>query len=137
MKQSSGHEPSVLADDGNQIATDTLTLAANDHLSFTHRVGKYPVTAGNRGTIAFATPSGGQIGARGIRIAPTADVHYSTCPGKVSGIYSMDSTVLMWSIERIAPVSRRIRTVLYRNSGGTVINVTRGSSPPGRSTLTA
>jgi hypothetical protein len=60
--------PVVVRDDaGAQIATDTLTLAANAHLSFVLVTDKYPATANIRGTIEFDTPPGGQIGALGIR----------------------------------------------------------------------
>jgi trimeric autotransporter adhesin len=65
--------PVIVRDDtGNQLTTDTLTLQANGHLSFT--LGScatgcmYPQTANLRGTIEFDTPSGGQIGTLGIRI---------------------------------------------------------------------
>ena len=52
---------------GAQIATDTIALAANGHLSFT--LGdKYPGTLTLRGTIEFAAPAGGHIGALGIRV---------------------------------------------------------------------
>jgi len=61
--------PVVVRDDtGAQIATDTLTLAANGHLAFTLVTDKYPAAAHIRGTIEFDTPPGGQIGALGIRI---------------------------------------------------------------------
>ena len=71
--------PVVVRDDaGNQIATDTLTLAANGHTSFTLGVDKFPVAAGKRGTIEFVTPSEGQIGALGIRIPPA--LTFTTLP---------------------------------------------------------
>jgi hypothetical protein len=57
----------VRDDTGAQLATDTLTLQANGHLSFTLVKDKYPQTAGVRGTIEFDTPTGGQIGVLGIR----------------------------------------------------------------------
>jgi hypothetical protein len=61
--------PVIIRDDaGNQMATDTLTLAANAHTAFTLGVDKYTITAGRRGTIEFVS---GQIGALGIRIPPT------------------------------------------------------------------
>ena len=61
--------PVIVRDDnGNQIATDTLNLAANGHLAFTLATDKYPATAGIRGTIEFDAPAGAQIGALGIRI---------------------------------------------------------------------
>ena len=60
--------PVMVRDDtGTQIATGTLNLAPNGHLAFTLS-DKYPGTANIRGTIEFATPPGGQIGALGIRI---------------------------------------------------------------------
>jgi hypothetical protein len=52
---------------GAQIASDSITLAANGHLAFTLGV-KYPVTLNLRGTIEFAAPAGAQISALGIRI---------------------------------------------------------------------
>jgi hypothetical protein len=74
--------PVIVRDDqGNQIATDTLNIAANGHLSFTLAVDKYPSTANIRGTIEFDTPSGGQIGALGIRI-PVAHT-FTTLPALV------------------------------------------------------
>jgi len=61
--------PVVIRDDaGNQLATDTLNLAANGHLAFTLGTDKYPLTANIRGTIEFDTPPGAQIGVLGIRI---------------------------------------------------------------------
>jgi hypothetical protein len=64
---------------GLTIATDTITLAANGHLSFTLGSGKYPAAAGIRGTIEFDTPANGQIGALGIRI-PAAAHTFTTLP---------------------------------------------------------
>jgi hypothetical protein len=61
--------PVIVRDDtGNQLAADTLNLAANGHQAFTLFVDKYPQTANLRGTIEFGTPAGAQIGALGIRI---------------------------------------------------------------------
>jgi YD repeat-containing protein len=57
----------VRDDTGAQLATDTLTLQANGHLSFTLVKDKYPQTGGVRGTIEFDTPTGGEIGVLGIR----------------------------------------------------------------------
>ena len=64
---------------GAQIATDTITLAPNGHLSFTLGSGKYPITAGIRGTIEFGTPANSQIGVLGIRI-PAAAHTFTTLP---------------------------------------------------------
>ena len=71
--------PVIIRDDtGVQIATDTLSLAANGHSAFTLVTDKYPVTANIRGTIEFDKPPNGQIGALGIRIPPTQT--YTTLP---------------------------------------------------------
>ena len=71
--------PVIVRDDaGNQIATDTLSFAANGHLAFVLGVDKYPVTANKRGTIEFVTPANGQIGALGIRTPPT--LTFTTLP---------------------------------------------------------
>jgi len=64
---------------GRQIATDTITLAPNGHLSFTLGSGKYPATAGIRGTMEFDTPANAQIGVLGIRI-PAAAHTFTTLP---------------------------------------------------------
>ena len=69
--------PVVVRDDsGVQIATDTISLAANGHLAFT--LDKYPAAAGIRGTIEFDAPAGAQIGALGIR-TPVAHT-FTTLP---------------------------------------------------------
>jgi len=67
---------------GTQIATDTITLAPNGHLSFTLGSGKYPATIGIRGTIEFDTPPNAQIGVLGIRI-PAAAHTFTTLPALV------------------------------------------------------
>ena len=73
--------PVVVRDEtGAQIATDTITLAANGHYAFTLVTDKYPATANIRGTIEFDTPSGAQIGALGIRIPAGAAHTYTTLP---------------------------------------------------------
>jgi hypothetical protein len=64
---------------GAQIATDIITLNPNGHLSFTLASGKYPATAGMRGTIEFDTPANAQIGVLGIRI-PAAAHTFTTLP---------------------------------------------------------
>lgn len=64
---------------GAQIATDTIALAPNGHLSFTLGSAKYPITAGIRGTIEFDTPANAQIGVLGIRI-PAATHTFTTLP---------------------------------------------------------
>ena len=73
--------PVIVRDEnGAQIATDILNLAANGHLAFTLGTQKYTATANIRGTIEFDTPAGAQIGALGIRI-PTGAAHaYTTLP---------------------------------------------------------
>jgi len=61
--------PVVVRDDsGAQIASGTISLAANGHYSFTLGVDEYPVTENIRGTLEFTTPPGGQIGVLGIQI---------------------------------------------------------------------
>jgi hypothetical protein len=64
---------------GAQIATDTITLNPNGHLSFTLGSGKYSATLGIRGTIEFDTPANAQIGVLGIRI-PAAAHTFTTLP---------------------------------------------------------
>ena len=73
--------PVVVRDDtGAQIATDTITLAANGHYAFTLVSDKYLMTANIRGTIEFDKPANAQIGALGIRI-PAGSAHtYTTLP---------------------------------------------------------
>jgi len=70
----------VRDDTGAQIATDTITLAANGHSAFTLGTGRYPATASIRGTIEFDAPAGAQIGALGIRIPVGAAHTYTTLP---------------------------------------------------------
>jgi len=76
--------PVVVRDDtGTQIATDTLNLPANAHLSFVlgnQPNDKYSATANIRGTIEFDTPPGGQISAVGIRANGQA---FTTLPALV------------------------------------------------------
>ena len=64
---------------GALLATDTITLSNNGHLSFTLGTDKYPTTAGIRGTIEFDTPGNAQIGVLGIRI-PAAAHTFTTLP---------------------------------------------------------
>ena len=66
---------------GAQIGTGSISLAANGHSAFTLVVDKFPVTAGIRGTIEFDAPTGGQIGALGIRIPPSHT--FTTLPALV------------------------------------------------------
>jgi len=62
-----GAIPVVIRDDtGAQIATATINLAAQGHVSFMLNQ-QYPTTAGKRGTIEFDTPAGGQISVLGLR----------------------------------------------------------------------
>jgi len=64
--------PVVVRDDmGVQIATDTISLAANGHLAFTLSTDKYPATANIRGTVEFDKPAVAQIGVLGIRVPVT------------------------------------------------------------------
>jgi hypothetical protein len=64
-------------DTGASLASDTITLNPQGHVSFVV-TDRYPIVLGKRGTIAFQTPSGGQIGAIAIR-ATTAGA-YTTIP---------------------------------------------------------
>jgi hypothetical protein len=70
----------VRDDTGAQIATDTITLAANGHYAFTLGTDKYLAAATIRGTIEFGKPAGAQIGALGIRIPAGAAHTYTTLP---------------------------------------------------------
>ena len=70
----------VRDDTGAQIATDTITLAANGHYAFTLGTDRYAATLNKRGTIEFDTPVGAQIGALGIRIPAVAAHTYTTLP---------------------------------------------------------
>ena len=61
--------PVVIRDDtGTQIGSDTITLPANGHSSFTLVVDRFAMTDGIRGTLEFDAPTGSQISALGIRI---------------------------------------------------------------------
>ncbi len=73
--------PVVVRDDaGNQIASDTLNIAANGHYAFTLGIDRYPMALTIRGTIEFDKPPNAQIGALGIRI-PTGAAHtFTTLP---------------------------------------------------------
>ncbi len=73
--------PVIVRDDaGNQIAADSITLAANGHYAFTLGTDRYPAALTIRGTIEFDKPASAQIGALGIRI-PNVDAHtYTTLP---------------------------------------------------------
>ena len=71
--------PVVIRDDqGNQLATDTLSVAANGDVSFTLVKDKYPQTANIRGTIEFDATGAAQIGVIGIR-TPAA-LTYTSLP---------------------------------------------------------
>jgi hypothetical protein len=63
--------PVVVRDDsGQQIASGTLSLAAQGHASFMlndTQHGGYAQTSGKRGTVEFDTPSGGRISVLGLR----------------------------------------------------------------------
>ncbi len=62
-------------DAGAQIGSGSLDLAARGHKSFLladQAAGGWPATAGRRGTIEFAAPSGRGIAPLGLRVAPTS-----------------------------------------------------------------
>ena len=70
VSASPANVPVILHDDkGTQIGSDTITLAGLSHTSFV-LAAQYPVLANSRGTIEFDTPSGGRIGALGLRFTP-------------------------------------------------------------------
>ncbi len=76
--------PVVVRDEtGNQIATDTITMAPNGHVAFTLGIDKFqnvPNILNIRGTIEFDKPPNTSIGALGIRI-PTGATHtFTTLP---------------------------------------------------------
>ena len=59
----------VRDDTGVQIASGTITAAANGHSAFVLS-DSFPATAGLRGTIEFDTPVGGEISVLGVRTTP-------------------------------------------------------------------
>jgi hypothetical protein len=60
----------VVRDDaGVQIGSGSLPVAASGHSAFVLS-GLFPATAGQRGTVEFDTPSGGQISVLGVRTTP-------------------------------------------------------------------
>jgi hypothetical protein len=73
--------PVVVRDEeGNPIANDTITMAANGHYAFTLGSDRFPEAANIRGTIEFGKPPNAQIGVLGIRI-PTGAAHtFTTLP---------------------------------------------------------
>lgn len=77
--------PVVLQDDnGAALGTGTISLPAQGHKSFV-LTQDYPATAGQRGSMRFETPAGGQISALGLRVNGTAvtsiPVLASSAPG--------------------------------------------------------
>ncbi len=73
--------PVVIRDEtGMQIATDTISLAANGHVAFTLVTDKYPVTANIRGTIEFDTPAGAQIRCWVSATFQPQRIHLRPCP---------------------------------------------------------
>ncbi|HSR08341.1 MAG TPA: Ig-like domain repeat protein [Bryobacteraceae bacterium] len=80
--------PVVIRDDsGNQLATDSLPLAANgdfagDLAQNSPTLGRvlFPATANIRGTVEFDAPAGVHIGVIGIRTPPTSTPTYTSLP---------------------------------------------------------
>ena len=80
--------PVVIRDDsGNQLATDSLPLAANGDFSGdlaqnSPTLGRilFPATANIRGTVEFDVPAGTHIGVMGIRTPPTPTPTYTSLP---------------------------------------------------------
>lgn len=69
--------PVVVRDDtGTTLAENQIQLAAYGHTSFMLNSAAlgFPVTAGKRSTVEFRTPSGGRIGALGIRATATGAI---------------------------------------------------------------
>ncbi len=56
-------------DNGAQIGTGVIPLAANGHLAFVLAT-QFPVTDGKRGTVEFLSPPGAKISALGLRTPP-------------------------------------------------------------------
>ncbi len=78
VASTTAHIPVVVHDDtGAILATDTITLNGQGHLSFVV-TDRYPSAHQKRGTIVFQTPLDGQIGA--IAIRATAAGAYTTIP---------------------------------------------------------
>jgi hypothetical protein len=77
--------PVVIYDDsGTQIATNTISLAAQGHTSFM-LTSNYGVTAGKRGTIEFDTPPLGQITVLGLRANGSALTTLPALAGATAG----------------------------------------------------
>jgi hypothetical protein len=69
--------PVVVRDDtGAMLAQSQIRLAGYGHTSFMldNAALGFPITAGKRGTVEFQTPSGGRIGALGIRATATGAI---------------------------------------------------------------
>jgi len=69
-------------DSGVQIGAGSLALAASGHSSFALS-DSFPITAGQRGTVEFDTPPGGQISVLGVRNATPGTL--TTIPALTSG----------------------------------------------------
>jgi Beta-propeller repeat/Putative binding domain, N-terminal len=73
----------VRDDAGLQIASGSLAMAGNGHLSFVLPL-QYPATAKKRGTIEFDAPPDGRISAMGMRFTPPNNA-LTTIPPLVGG----------------------------------------------------
>jgi hypothetical protein len=67
-------------DAGVQIGSGSLALSGSGHTSFV-LPDLFPITAGQRGTVEFDTPAGGQISVLGVRNAPSGSI--TTIPALV------------------------------------------------------
>jgi len=66
--------PAIIRDDtGAILQSPVIHLPARGHTSFM-LPGAYPITAGKRGTIEFATPPGRRISVLGLRATPTGNL---------------------------------------------------------------
>jgi hypothetical protein len=70
VSSSAAAVPVTIRDDkGAILATDTVNLSGNGHVSF-ELASNYAATAGKRGTVEFDAPAGGAINVLGLRAAP-------------------------------------------------------------------
>ncbi len=69
-------------DTGAQIGSGSLALLGSGHTSFALS-NLFPITSGQRGTIEFDTPPGGQISVLGVRSAPPGTI--TTIPALAGG----------------------------------------------------
>ncbi|MGA3019207.1 MAG: hypothetical protein ABSF62_18950 [Bryobacteraceae bacterium] len=112
--------PATLRDDtGATLATTTISLPGNGHSSQMLTTW-FPTAANIRGTLEFDTPSGGQIGALGIRATPAGA--YTTIPVMNSlAAYSGLTPPVIQSVTPVAP--QPVQEIVILGSGF-------GNTPP-------